>query len=80
MLDNLNFSSNLLNSHGFVLTLKVGFIAVAVLYFIFSLVVIRQVNLMSETVITKTAPILKILAILHALLALGVVVFFIFFF
>ncbi len=80
MLDNPSFGSNLLNSPGFVQTVKVGFIGISILYFIFSLVVIRQVNLMSETVITKTANILKAIAILHALLALGVVIFFIFLF
>ncbi len=80
MLDNSNFSNNLLNSPGFTGAVKLGFIGVAALYFIFSLVVIRQVNLMSETVITKAAGILKVIAILHALLALAVLIFFIFLF
>lgn len=80
MLDNPSFGSNLLNSPGTIFTFKIGYIAISILYFIFSLVVIRQVNLMSETVITKTAGILKIIALIHALLALAVVIFFIFFF
>lgn len=56
---------------------KIGFVAFAVLYFIFSLIVIRQVALMTETVMTEGAPILRILSILHAGLALGIIVLFI---
>lgn len=56
---------------------KVLFIIFAIGYFLFSLVVIRQVNLMAETVITEAAPILKALSILHAGLALGVIILFI---
>lgn len=80
MLDNPGFGINLLNSPQFIQAIKLGFIGISVVYFIFSLVVIRQVNLMSETVVTKAAGLLKVIAILHALLALVVVVFFVFFF
>lgn len=80
MLDNPGFGINLLNSPQFIQAIKLGFIGISVVYFIFSLVVIRQVNLMSETVITETAGFLKIVAILHALLALLIIVFFVFFF
>lgn len=59
------------------LVFKIGFISFAVLYFIFTLIVLRQVNLMTDTVITEGAPILKALAILYAGLALGVIVLFI---
>lgn len=56
---------------------KIGFVAFAILYFIFSLIVIRQVALMTETVLTEGAPILRVLSILHAGLALGIIVLFI---
>lgn len=56
---------------------RIGLIIFAVLYFIFTLIVIRQVNLMTQTVITEGAPILKALAILFTGLALGVIVLFI---
>jgi hypothetical protein len=56
---------------------KIGFIIFAALYFIFSLVVIRQVALMAETVKTEFGGILKILSIFFALLSLGLLIFFI---
>lgn len=62
---------------GLVLFFKIGFIVLAILYFIFSLIVIRQVALMSQTVITEGGFVLRAISIIHAGLALGVVVFFI---
>ncbi len=56
---------------------KIAFILFAIVYFIFSLVVVRQVNLMTETVITEGTPILRFIAFLHAGLALGVIILFI---
>lgn len=70
-LDNQSFLN------GLELFFKVGFITLAALYFIFALIVIRQVNLMAETVVTEGALILKALAIANAVLALVVVIFFI---
>lgn len=46
----------------------------SVLYFIFALIVVRQVNLMTETLITEVAPLLRAFSILHAGLALGIVI------
>lgn len=54
-----------------------GLIFFAILYFLFSLIVIRQIFLMTDTLITQVSPILRVLSIIHALVALGVVVFFI---
>lgn len=59
------------------LIFKVGFLLFALIYFIFSLIVIRQVNLMSETLVTEGDQILKFIAIIHALFALGVIIYFI---
>lgn len=56
---------------------QIGFVLFAALYFIFSLIIIRQVNLMTETLKTETSFILKFFSILHAFLSLAVVIFFI---
>ncbi len=56
------------------LVVKIGFVLLAILYFIFSLIVIRQINLMTETVVTEAAAILRAFGILHAGLSLGIVV------
>lgn len=55
----------------------VGFLAFGIIYFIFTLIVLRQVNLMTSTVRTEGGGALKAIAILYAGLALGVVVLFI---
>ena len=59
------------------LIVRSSFVLLAGLYFIFSLVVVRQVNLMTETLITEVAPFLRAFAIIHAGVALGIVVLFI---
>ena len=51
-----------------------AFIAFAAVYFIFTLIVLRQVNLMTSTIKTEGGGILKALAILYAGFALGVIV------
>ncbi|MBI2022453.1 hypothetical protein HYS97_01205 [Candidatus Daviesbacteria bacterium] len=79
MLTNI-FDLSFLISNGLSLVFKVGFVAFALLYFIFSLIVIRQVNIMTEAVATEGAPVLKALAIIHTGLALGVLILFIGFF
>lgn len=58
-------------------TFEIGFIIFGVVYFIFTLIVLRQVNLMTDTIKTEGGGILKALAILYAGLALGVIVLFI---
>lgn len=51
-----------------------GFLAFTIVYFIFTLIVLRQVNLMTATIKTEGGGILKALAILYCGLALGVIV------
>lgn len=53
---------------------KLIFIFVALGYFIFSIVIANQIRLMSDTLVTKTSPILKFVALLHALLVLVVLI------
>jgi hypothetical protein len=57
---------------------KVGYVIFAVLYFLFALIVVRQVALMTDTVITEAGGFLRFLSIIHAIFALGILVFFIF--
>lgn len=61
----------------FLFLIKIGLIVLSILYFIFSLFVVRQVGLMTETVETEAAPLLRGLSIIHAGLSLGLIVLFI---
>lgn len=56
---------------------RLGILFLSVLYFVFSLIVLRQIKLMSETLISETSPVLTALAILHSGFALGVIILFI---
>lgn len=51
-----------------------GFLAFSAVYFIFTLIVLRQVNLMTQTIKTEGGPVIKAVAILYCGLALGVIV------
>lgn len=59
---------------------KFGFIVFAVLHFIFTLIVLRQVNLMTTTIVTEGGPILRGLAIAYAIFAVVVLIYFVAFF
>lgn len=61
----------------FELALKIGLVTFAIVYFIFTLIVVRQINLMTETIMTEGGAILRALAILHAGLAVGVIILFV---
>lgn len=56
---------------------ELGFLVFGIAYFIFTLVVLRQVNLMTSTIRTEGGGLLKAVAILYAGVALGVIVLFI---
>ncbi len=56
---------------------KIGFILLAVLFFIFCLIVVGQVRLMTQTVSTEAGPLLRFFSVLFAGIALGLIVFFI---
>lgn len=55
---------------------KILFIIAALLYVAFSFVVVRQITLMRQTVITSLSPLLQVLGYLHMLFAIGVVLLF----
>ncbi len=53
---------------------KIVFIVAFGLYFIFSLIIVRQVQLMTDTLVTEVSPVLRGLSIIHAGIALGILV------
>jgi hypothetical protein len=56
----------------FLILARVGIIALLILYIIFAFIIAKQVMVMTETIVTETAPLLRFLAILHVGLAIGV--------
>ena len=54
---------------------KVGLLAFLGLYLIFSLLVVRQVQLLTSVLGTNFSPLFKTVALLHVVLALGVFLF-----
>lgn len=62
---------------GFLVAVKIGILALAMLHFAFSLIVARQVALMTETLMTEVTPLLRAFSILHAGFAFGIIVLFI---
>lgn len=55
-------------------SLRLLFWAIFLLFFLFALVVVRQVNLMDQTIKTPLAPLLKIISWAHLLVVLGMFV------
>ncbi len=60
-----------------ILLFKITFILFSAAYFIFSLVVVRQIMLMTQVVRTEGGLILRFIGFLHALVALGIIVLFV---
>ena len=54
--------------------LKAAILIILVFYAIFALLIVRQVDLMSKTLITKVSPVIKAFSILHAGFAIGLIV------
>jgi membrane-anchored glycerophosphoryl diester phosphodiesterase (GDPDase) len=67
---------DLTNSVLFLGLLKFIFIFAAILYVIFSFVVVRQISLMRQTVVTSLSPFLRLIGYLHLLLSIAVVAIF----
>lgn len=53
---------------------KIAILIILAFYAIFALIVIRQVDLMSKTLITKVSPYLKAFSIVHAGFAVGLII------
>lgn len=72
-----NLLAQLLSNPLIISAFKLGFIIIAILYFIFALIVIGQIRLMTETVNTEAGSLLRFFSILHAGIALGLIVLFV---
>lgn len=55
---------------------KWGVLIILFFYAIFALIIVRQVSLMSKTLLTPVSPIVKAVSILHAGFAIGLIVLF----
>lgn len=65
--------SSLLNLDLSLAVLKAAILLILVFYAIFALIIIRQVDLMSKTLITSVSPVVKAFAIIHAGFAIGLI-------
>ncbi len=54
-----------------ILIIRISITIIIFLYAIFALIIVRQVDLMSKTLITPVSPIVKAIAIVHAGFAVG---------
>ncbi len=54
--------------------LRVGILLILFFYAIFALIIVRQVDLMGETLMTPVSPIVKAVAIIHCGVAIGLIV------
>ena len=66
--------TNPFESEAVLVFLKTAILIILVFYAIFALMVVRQVDLMSKTLITKVSPILKAFSIVHAGFAIGLII------
>lgn len=69
-----DFLSTFFGIQGVWLIFKLAIILLSSLYFVFSLIVVRQVNLMAETLMTEGVRYLKAFTIINAGLALGIII------
>ena len=66
--------TNFFDSEAVLVFLKAVFLLILFFYAIFSLIIVRQVDLMSKTLITNISPVVKALAIIHAGFAVGLII------
>lgn len=62
------------NFEGILVFVKAAVLLILIFYAIFALMVVRQVDLMSKTLITRVSPILKAFSIIHAGFAIGFII------
>ena len=66
-------ADGLLNNVYVLFFIKSAILILLILYAIFALIIVRQVSLMSKTLITGIGGIVKTFALLHAFFALGLI-------
>lgn len=67
-------TQNLITNDYILIFAKGAILLILIFYAIFSLVIVRQVDLMSKTFITKISPLVRGIAIVHAGFALGLII------
>lgn len=65
--------SNILNLNLILTIGKGAILLILIFYAIFSLIIVRQVDLMSKTLITNVSPTVRAFAIIHAGFAIGMI-------
>jgi hypothetical protein len=65
---------NLFGSQALLIFLKAAILLILLFYAIFALLILRQVDLMSKTLITRVSPALKAFSIIHAGFAIGLII------
>ncbi len=66
-----------LNSDSLIATFKLLLLVLSILYFLFSIIVVRQVSLMTDSLVTEITPAFRVFAIIFAVISLAVVISFI---
>jgi len=66
--------ANNLPAVDYILIVHLTVLLILIFYAIFALIIVRQVDLMSKTLITPVSPVVKFISIVHAGLSLGFVV------
>jgi len=61
-----NIQINIFETEAVLIMIKAAVLLIFIFYAIFALLIIRQVDLMSKTLITAVSPLLKALSIIHA--------------
>lgn len=65
---------NLLEFEVIRVSVKITILIILMFYAIFALIVVRQVDLMGKTLVTKVSPILKAFSIVHAGFGVGLII------
>lgn len=66
--------TNLIDSQFLIVFSKSAILIILIFYAIFALMIVRQVGLMNQTLMTKVAPAIKAIAILNAGFAIGFII------
>lgn len=67
-------TQSLINNDYILIFAKGAILLILVFYAIFALIIVRQVDLMSKTFITKISPLVRGIAIVHAGFAIGLII------
>lgn len=67
-------TTRFLNSEVVLSFIKLIILIILLFYAIFALLIVRQVDLMSKTLITRVSPIVRFISIVHAGFAIGLII------